>query len=160
MPVLLYYFQMDIRLQLLLDQFQKNDIRVLFLDQYVYFQTKFRPIPYVYFQMCVLFLDQYAFIFRLIFRRAVLYMTFRFGSVVIRSKKSLGFGWIIELNSLLYKCKKKLKEYVTKCNISKFCNCIHNCTGCSDTKRFKRSCQTKEKYLIARRVSLSSRNDP
>ena len=82
----------------------------------------------------------HAYTFRLIFRRAVLYMTFRFGCVVIRSKKSLGFGWIIELNCLLYKCKKKLKEYVTKCNISKFCNCIHGRTGYSDTERYERSC--------------------
>jgi len=37
----------------------------------------------------VLFLDAYAYTFRLIFRRAHVYMTFRFGTVLIRSKKKV-----------------------------------------------------------------------
>ena len=87
-----------------------------------------------------LFLDVRAYIFRSIFRRAVLYMTFRFGSVLIRSKKSLRFGWIFGFNCLYYKCNKKLEEYVTKCNISSFCNCIHSRTRKCVVQRDQRHC--------------------
>ncbi len=132
------YFQTSFRRTIYVFYFQTN---MCYFQTYTcYFQTNFRPTPYVYFQMGVLFLDAYVCIFRLIFRRAVLYMTFRFGSVLIRSKKSFSFGWIFGLFCLYYKCNKKLERYVTKCNISNVCNCIHSRTRKCNSKRDQSSC--------------------